>query len=405
MNCKTCNLAIKTNDAKLGCFGTCESVFHFSCLTVKSKSYKKSLISYFNEIPNLLWFCDVCLPGVQEMFSAATCDHTHHQNDDIDGFALHNTDKSTDDSATVTPMDTDNSTSSDESVVSNPKSKRSRSCSPSPSQTDEPKRVKKSDSVSDDILLNDLIIQSANKPDNNDNISLSTVNSRCIYITPFNPVTVESHINKYLNSKDSIRDHLDKIECKKLVPAKCNQNKLTFVSFKLSVPAECFDEIVNQSFWPTGVTIKEFIVRDKPKRNSTANNDSKQLRFNPYSIRKPVRQTASVNQNTKKSNENFYSHNRSFPNAKKGRHTSSMPSFASEPNRWNNKALPQRKNFRAPFKSQPTRQHRHQNAHQRTSQANQSQNQNHSLLALQLLQNVIPLLSALSPMSTTQTRN
>lgn len=400
MNCKSCALVVKNKDAKLGCYGTCGNVFHLSCLGAKNDAYKQSVIKIFTDIPNLLWFCDDCLPNIQDIFSASS-EHTQLHNGSLNDLVAQSTDQKIDDSVSQTPMDTENSPTIDESVATNSKTKakRARSCSPTPSQPkiDDPKRSKTTDTVRDNILFSDLVIQRASKPDNNENISSLTVNSRCIYITPFNPVTDESQVVTYLNSQDNIRDFVDKIKCKKLVSAKCNPKKLTFVSFKLSVPAECFDEIVNKSVWPTGVIIKEFIVRDKPKRIPTAQKNSKQLRFNPFSIRKPVHQISSANQNKSKSNAKTN-------NAKNGNHSSFKPSFSSQPNRSSNKALPQRKNFRAPFNTQPKRQHHHQHAHQRTSQVNQSQNQAQSLLALQLLQNVIPLLSALSPLNTIQTR-
>lgn len=69
MDCTSCNLEITSKHDTLECFGACGHKFHFSCLNGANKSYKKSLISTLNDIQNLLWFCDECLPNIIAAFS------------------------------------------------------------------------------------------------------------------------------------------------------------------------------------------------------------------------------------------------------------------------------------------------------------------------------------------------
>lgn len=53
--------------------------------------------------------------------------------------------------------------------------------------------------------------------------------------------------------------------CKRLVKEHGKQ-KLSFISFLLSVPANRFDEIVDSSFWPPETIVGEFVPRDQNKQ-------------------------------------------------------------------------------------------------------------------------------------------
>lgn len=71
------------------------------------------------------------------------------------------------------------------------------------------------------------------------------------------------------------------MQCKKLVPEKCNEKKLSFVSFKLTVHKEFFDVYCDKSFWPVGVSTSEFI--DRPPK-SQQNLNSGEFRKNPFAL-------------------------------------------------------------------------------------------------------------------------
>lgn len=55
--------------------------------------------------------------------------------------------------------------------------------------------------------------------------------------------------------------------CIKLVSNKTKANKISFVSFKLEVPADDFEKFVDANIWPNGITVKEF-VDSKPVASS-----------------------------------------------------------------------------------------------------------------------------------------
>lgn len=69
MDCTSCKLEITSKHDSLECFGACGHRFHFLCLSGANKSYKKTLINTLNDIHNLLWFCDECLPNIIAAFS------------------------------------------------------------------------------------------------------------------------------------------------------------------------------------------------------------------------------------------------------------------------------------------------------------------------------------------------
>lgn len=397
-------MEIADDHHQLKCIGFCGNVFHLSCLTGKNKLYKKNLITAIIGIQNLIWFCDECLPNILMAFTPATTQQEQQKTNAIDDFVI--APDTIDDSAPISDMETDELPHND-GVNTNSRPKRSRSRSPSTQATeDDSKRAKKTEEAQNDLQLSDLVLQSATSSDNNIPISSPTDMLRCIYVTNFKPTTNEVHIIDYLNKKDDISGFIEKIDCKKLVPAWKRIDELTFVSFKITVPAECFDMIVDHGFWPLGVEVKEFVVQDKPKRSSKNNKGTKELRFNPFSIRKPRSRSPNLSHNTQNTAN---SHQGPSSSTKSVKH--SMPAHKNShsngtgTNRKHKNATPQQqKNVRAPFKSQRKRQHYSINA----SQKNQLQNhtQTHSFLSeIQILQNVLPLLSALSPLIAPQVNN
>lgn len=113
---------------------------------------------------------------------------------------------------------------------------------------------------------------------------VTSTNYRCIHLTPFDPSTDESKVIEYINSKN--RDPTEVMGCKKLVPAKLKNNKLSFVSFKLTVHKEYFDIYADKYFWPNGVLANEFVARS-PKSQQQPN--SNKIRVNPFALSKPRR--------------------------------------------------------------------------------------------------------------------
>lgn len=59
--CNTCEFEIADSDDALQCYGFCGQKFHFPCISKENKKYKKALINYLIDIPNLQWFCNECI--------------------------------------------------------------------------------------------------------------------------------------------------------------------------------------------------------------------------------------------------------------------------------------------------------------------------------------------------------
>lgn len=119
-------------------------------------------------------------------------------------------------------------------------------------------------------------------------------NSRCIYITPFKPATDSSEIISHLKSFGFIREFADKINCVKLISDKVNQNKLSFVSFKLFVPDEFYNLVADKSIWPQGISVKDFETRLKLKTQPQPKKQN--------SIKRNFNSTVQKNTNRQKSN-------------------------------------------------------------------------------------------------------
>lgn len=83
----------------------------------------------------------------------------------------------------------------------------------------------------------------------------TTSNDRYIYITPFQPSTSEMDIMDHL-SEPKLRGCLEDIRCMKLLSSKRKSESLSFVSFKVAVPAQLFDRFIDSSIWPTTLLIK-----------------------------------------------------------------------------------------------------------------------------------------------------
>lgn len=82
------------------------------------------------------------------------------------------------------------------------------------------------------------------------------------YLTRFQPYETQQNIVSFIVSKTNCDPSL--ISCHKLVRSNRDENiPLTFVSFKISVPAEIEAFITAPHFWPVGVSIKPFAVRNE----------------------------------------------------------------------------------------------------------------------------------------------
>lgn len=281
MNCSKCTLVITAKDHSLKCRG-CSEHFHLTCLSSVNKQYKKSLITALINIPNLLWFCDVCLPKAidtqpvahnhtiqpnelleqlvgengRDSFQSQQANNAHNASIPLENVASTGTTVSENQDASI-QMEIDHNAADLNGSVENQASKRRRLS------------TKGNDNAAEHPIPSISAVP-----------RFSSTNYRCIYLKGFQPTMNEIDIIKYAVEKN--RDATEIMECKKLLPAKCNMNRISFVSFKLTVHKEFYGVYIDPQFWPTTVKTEEFEVRPPKKRQS-----SPKFRVNPFAVPRP----------------------------------------------------------------------------------------------------------------------
>lgn len=325
--CAECSEIVKKNEDSLVCYGFCNRKFHFSCIAKQNEHYKKAVLNYLNQIANFQWFCVDCIPftingtlnGVLKkinscadnlisinhgVYSPLTPMHTEHSgnasansntNSNLDSNeAAHSSNIATTttmyNQTTLTQADNDMRTddysadaventvlsvsmedlSGDNNDACTQQQQINRKRKINSDDVDEqPKRTKlEIPTTSSNISLNELVYRK-NAINTNDKqvTKLDFAKSTCIYLSPFIPSTSIENIMDHLRVKASTRIIINKIKCTKLVNDK-KKKKLSFVSFKLVIPSEFKNRLMNASIWPIGVTAKEFIDIDKKQKNS-----------------------------------------------------------------------------------------------------------------------------------------
>lgn len=259
----------------------CDSCIPHSLNTVVSKFTMGA--NYFDEIKSLLnSFIQLTNPSVQfkpastQIPSLISIDQTEintQANDTIISTQTVNND--------VITAQIENAThSNDESImeiddIQAKRNKRARSVSPEKPSNEIFLRNISSEPALNSSPLDNLVL-GANS-DSTEKVSLDKLvindndknvpgNLRSIYLTKFNPNAQTEDIIGHLKKFDVISDVLDKIICTRLVNRSIKSNKLTFVSFKIDVPEDKFDILMNTDFWPCGITAKEFEHRTPMNR-------------------------------------------------------------------------------------------------------------------------------------------
>lgn len=62
MACAQCSEEITSKNDSIECYGFCGHKFYFQCVANNNTSYKKSILSFLINIPNLQWYCNDCIP-------------------------------------------------------------------------------------------------------------------------------------------------------------------------------------------------------------------------------------------------------------------------------------------------------------------------------------------------------
>lgn len=86
---------------------------------------------------------------------------------------------------------------------------------------------------------------------------------KTIFVSRLNPKTTVDDVLKFLTDSKIINDTTD-VHCVRLVPKDKDTSELSFVSFKLAVPKDLYDIILDPNIWPGQVALREFV--DNPPR-------------------------------------------------------------------------------------------------------------------------------------------
>lgn len=319
-NCAECKENLQIKDDRIECYGFCGKKFHFSCISKYNKFYKKNMITLLIEIPNFQWYCDDCIPyTINGTYSGILRSITSCVNvltNTVNVRQLDNGSISTSSPKLTSP---DNGISNNQSIQTETQTGLQNSLTQNVISTDF--QSNPSESIANTSIIS--IEMASNESSNTDVVNATTKrklspsldnakrresnvhcpsqssnlddfvavnktqintmdkteNLRCIYVTPFKPTTESSEIISHLKSFGFIRELADKINCTKLISDKVNQNRLSFVSFKLFVPEEYYNLVADNSIWPKGVSVKDFETRSKIKsqpqpknRNQTKRN-------------------------------------------------------------------------------------------------------------------------------------
>lgn len=316
--CAECITSIVSNDHSIGCFGVCGKKFHTKCLADTNPHYKKIDIgTLLMHLPNLQWYCNDCLQFTLEgafkgiirkindcavavssitqpnrlkpiqrgrlnspaAFASDTTpsrsalNHLQQQNTDSHVSLYSQTELLL--NANHQQQHTQNNTvdlTQSSSGESNP------ACSQDAMAVDQTQSAVNIHDMGNSQkrkISPNILTPKRNKPAT-ESLSLSDLvytengvqtnkksSTRDIYISRFKPTTETSDILHHLDKVAGMDIPLNRISCTKLTSNKRIARNLSFVSFKLTVPEDLFDSMLNPSLWPPSIKPKEFVATPK----------------------------------------------------------------------------------------------------------------------------------------------
>lgn len=366
---KTCGLCTEslTTTGTMNCDGMCEHSFHISCLASNgngNNNYKSALLGYLNKIPNLKWYCDMCLKTpliahglssndltdrlskvkelLQPILLLLECTEFFSEHTELNEVQEVNAQQGATDDSPAEPMEFENGTpivdalqQQQQQPISNdplqivtdsqhklPKRRRDNDLS----DGEEPEDLTEGDSPDPKLRRVGLSQLSGlkrliAKPQTQMASSGKTNLTRSLYVSPFNPATEPSDIIKHLKEFDGLQHIASDIDCIKLLKRKQNKNRLTFVSFKLTVARQHFEQLSDPAVWEvddeTKLNVSEFV----PKQNTSSMqpvNSQKQSNSNG-NAKKPKNLNDMVTSHT--SRRTNADHSQRVPNNRRQTHT------------------------------------------------------------------------------------
>ena len=95
--------------------------------------------------------------------------------------------------------------------------------------------------------------------------------SKAIFVTRLDPHLTPKKVLNYIKSK-GVDTSESEIDCRKLVKLGQNLDELSFCSFKISTNDELFKVLLDTSFWPSSVGIREFVANSVAGGQKTSRN-------------------------------------------------------------------------------------------------------------------------------------
>lgn len=87
---------------------------------------------------------------------------------------------------------------------------------------------------------------------------------KCIYVSSLRSSTTYSDLAKFV--ADELEVGIEKVHCYALLK-KDSTSRRRSISFKIEIPAEYFESLLNPEFWPAGFHVRQFNFRDSTPKN------------------------------------------------------------------------------------------------------------------------------------------
>lgn len=91
--------------------------------------------------------------------------------------------------------------------------------------------------------------------------SVPVKSKKFVFVSRLNNSTTKEKLLSFIGKKLTTTTE-DDIICWPLVKLGVNTNTLSFISFKIGVPERNYQDLLNASFWPDGVLVREFIQKN-----------------------------------------------------------------------------------------------------------------------------------------------
>lgn len=266
MRCKTCSEEIVSADF-VKCNGICMSTFHSKCV-----SLSKTLLNALGANPNIRWYCHDCnsrdsitasMTEVKESVGLMTTSLSH----DLGQFLKSMSDMTTcvmnslssiamrPPGTVVTPNNLTTTSVSHVHTASLPapgaftvglSSRPSLKRRKGQSSQSNPNKIHCSDDRS-----------SVNKPASASCPSDSV--NKSIVVSNVSPDTDAHLLTTFLCSK--LKADVDQVKVVSIVPKSISPEDVKFMQFRVSIPSALYDSVMHPSFWPPGVKVRDFVLR------------------------------------------------------------------------------------------------------------------------------------------------